>query len=315
MAGNGASAGIQTPDSGSTEYRRDAIRKWTELVLVSEASQAAYQGEYASAEALLADLTRDPSASIQTLDLLARIRAQQGFLSDAETLWKLVLQRDPANVAAKAALARMKRRSLRWPTHRTSVLMLGVLLGCLVGAAAVQVLQTAGRPQIEGKKGPSAFVEQPPAPEVRQRTREETQPTPGLGPVSGLAFSRESNGYSVRFSFPVFHHATYMTSEGGKQVRRLGRELSRHAEAIEAIVVTGCTDAAVPFADSNYSNNYELSLARAVVIVVELNRESRLPRDVFTAKGSDVNSLACTGGPDLKLPAARTVSLRIVFKK
>jgi flagellar motor protein MotB len=106
-----------------------------------------------------------------------------------------------------------------------------------------------------------------------------------------------------------------MTSEGGKQVRRLGRELSRHAEAIEAIVVTGCTDAAVPFADSNYSNNYELSLARAVVIVVELNRESRLPRDVFTAKGSDVNSLACTGGPDLKLPAARTVSLRIVFKK
>src|SRR5688572_6058823 len=75
-------------------------------LLQARAVELARAGHYASAEALLADMP-DRDASASAVDLLARIRAQQGRLSEADSLWRQALRLDPGNDTFRAGLERV----------------------------------------------------------------------------------------------------------------------------------------------------------------------------------------------------------------
>lgn len=100
-------------------------------VALSQAAHLAREGNYAAAEELLSGIasTECPDASI--LDLLARIRAQQGAFFDAEAHWRKVLQIDPAHLGARAGLERLRqwqRAPIRlWPILATTT-GLGIVL-------------------------------------------------------------------------------------------------------------------------------------------------------------------------------------------
>lgn len=78
---------------------------------------------YAEAESLIlsdAEVAKTPEA----LDLLARVRAEQGDVAEARRLWREILLTQPDNKAAKAAL-----RNLGKPPRRRWLLALGVAGG------------------------------------------------------------------------------------------------------------------------------------------------------------------------------------------
>lgn len=76
-------------------------------IVFSRAADLARSGRYRAAEMLLSDLVVfDPTVEI--VDLLARIRAQQGRLAEAAVLWRRVVDvLEPRHEGAWAALARI----------------------------------------------------------------------------------------------------------------------------------------------------------------------------------------------------------------
>lgn len=101
---------------------------------IFEACELAANGEFEMAEFLL---TSNPAVaqSAAGLDLLARIRMDEGSLQDAKALWQKVLSTDPSNGAALDALQRIAEREglKRWR-------LLAITASCcclIVGVAAL----------------------------------------------------------------------------------------------------------------------------------------------------------------------------------
>ena len=76
--------------------------------LLAEATELAATGHYAEAEARLAAIP-DGRKHPPVLDLLARIRAQQGRPAEAVEFWQMAVQMDPANPEYRAGLAYVEK--------------------------------------------------------------------------------------------------------------------------------------------------------------------------------------------------------------
>lgn len=70
------------------------------------AAALARKGRLTEAEELLAPLASGPSVGTDTLDLLARVYAQQRKIPDAREVWLRALQIEPANKHFLRALLR-----------------------------------------------------------------------------------------------------------------------------------------------------------------------------------------------------------------
>jgi flagellar motor protein MotB len=98
---------------------------------ISEATELAREGAYDRAESLLRPLVERPDSPISSLDLFARVCAQQGRLGEAARWWQKVLDRDPGNASAQAALTRanaMQRRPVWLQTVWPMLVGVAVLL-------------------------------------------------------------------------------------------------------------------------------------------------------------------------------------------
>src|SRR5690606_15200121 len=105
--------------------------------VLSAATSLSREGKYTEAESTITSFTTGAKALPAALDLLARIRSQQGRLSDAEALWKHALQLDPDNqdfMAGLMRIARIQKRSTRKSIGVFLVLgIIGLLVVWLVG--------------------------------------------------------------------------------------------------------------------------------------------------------------------------------------
>lgn len=81
-----------------------------------QAARLARAGQLEAAASLLHEAERPSKPDVTALDLLARIRVQQGACLEAERLWQRVLELEPANTAAIAAISRLHRgqRAILW---------------------------------------------------------------------------------------------------------------------------------------------------------------------------------------------------------
>ena len=79
------------------------------------------------------------------VDLLARIRAQQGSFAAADDLWRFLLKSDPGNHSARAGLARLAliRRDAARPAWRAFLLPLAILAGAYI--VALPLIRSSGR--------------------------------------------------------------------------------------------------------------------------------------------------------------------------
>lgn len=98
-------------------------------VLLAEAARLARRGRWVEAEAALGfPLAPGRPTRGAALDLLARIRGQQGRWADAKAAWTEALRLDPENEAYSAGLRRLSRRPT-WLAH--SWLMLLIVIAAL----------------------------------------------------------------------------------------------------------------------------------------------------------------------------------------
>jgi flagellar motor protein MotB len=141
-----------TSGSSATDSREQAAMLLQQLVL-SQASRLARAGNFTSAEQLLQELIGAGSGGVAALDLLARIRAQQGALFDAEAFWREVLQRDANHLGARAGLERIRAM------HR-GTLRLAPFAVSIVALAALAALTIAQRHSSEREKAVAAQQQQ-----------------------------------------------------------------------------------------------------------------------------------------------------------
>lgn len=100
-------------------------------VTLSQAIRLAREGNYSAAEEILSALLGTGEPEAVTLDLLARIRAQQGAHLDAASLWRKVQQLDPRHLGAAAGLERL-RAAQRRPVWLQPLSVLGAGLAAIV---------------------------------------------------------------------------------------------------------------------------------------------------------------------------------------
>lgn len=91
-----------TPESGTQEGLLAPQLKVS--TILEGAALLARKGDLSRAAYLLAPLSDDANSRIETLDLLAKIYAQQGKIAQAQALWLKALQREPSNLHFLAAL-------------------------------------------------------------------------------------------------------------------------------------------------------------------------------------------------------------------
>jgi len=72
--------------------------------ILQRAALLARRGDLSQAESLLAPLIDGNTSKIETMDLLAKICAQQGRIDQAQALWLKASQREPSNLHFLAAL-------------------------------------------------------------------------------------------------------------------------------------------------------------------------------------------------------------------
>src|SRR5438105_13854934 len=89
---------------GLTSVGRGSPRGWEETSLaltvqvsLARATDLARAGKYDEAETVLAGAVGESGSHPAALDLLARIRAQQGRLIEAQALWGQASRLDPSN--------------------------------------------------------------------------------------------------------------------------------------------------------------------------------------------------------------------------
>ena len=121
-----------------------ALEPYLAQLALSKAAELARRGNFQEAEELIAGLgsgKEQPAA----LDLLARIRAQQGRWLEAEAFWKQALQQDPTNPAYLEGLQYIQR-SRRGPAlgRIFSTIFFMVLVGTFVLLAILGVQRLSG---------------------------------------------------------------------------------------------------------------------------------------------------------------------------
>ncbi|MDR3082896.1 MAG: hypothetical protein LBV60_18565, partial [Streptomyces sp.] len=153
-----------------TQAGIDRIRS---ALLVSRARERARSGDRQGALALLtAPYEPGQDASVpkrrmplEVLDLLARLHAQNGAYEQAASFWQQVLERNPANPAAAAGLARIERlrrggaaRALA--RHRVACLAAMAAAVITVAAITVPLLADDGASPVTPHTGTVSIAEQ-----------------------------------------------------------------------------------------------------------------------------------------------------------
>jgi nucleoid-associated protein YgaU len=149
-------------------HRDEVISKMKELLEVLVCTQAAdwaRQGALQYAEAFLRPLTKDSNASPLTLDLMARILAQQGRWKEARELWERALAQAPNDDAFQKAIQRcsqMERKFIH-PSWRP-ILLLVFPLAIFVGLIVLKSYVTRPHERVSSDSPEKVAVFQPVSP-------------------------------------------------------------------------------------------------------------------------------------------------------
>jgi hypothetical protein len=278
-------------------------------LLVSRARAAARSGELDEALRLLLSAD-DPALGghRDVLDLLARVHAQRGELTEAAAYWRRVQERHPRDPAATAGLARIERLGRGGPRavlsrHRSRTALAAVV--CVVAAA------TAGTVALtDGTEGGRAARHSASAQHSASPAEQAQRIARHLEAGQRAAVAREASRAAARraaaaralartlrapglhpevrgdrvevvFTEGLFSTAAELTPAGADRLAALGRRLAGQEARVE---VYGQA-ATVPGAPR--SGGSVLSLWRALIAARELSTASGKPLTAFTTASAD----------------------------
>ncbi len=268
-------------------------------VLVSDAilcraASLARKGEYAVAESLLKQLVGSENESSRALDLLARIYAQQGRFSEAETFWKRALELEPNNTLYLAGLnriAQIQGRPLRASVPLSMVVaFIAILLVCIVGfVVREQIIHLRELLLREVAQANSSVIES--IRESNMKTilylEEKVDRVKTLSMASqltiqldGASVKTEQDNLIISFHDGLFLSGAHLKPEVKTLLSQLGEQLRPHASYI-SIRIVGHTDNLPVTKGWLYRDNAALGMARAVTVANFLSRNAGLPMNIF----------------------------------
>ncbi|MDT5270983.1 MAG: hypothetical protein QOH49_3169 [Acidobacteriota bacterium] len=261
--------GAGRPDADTDAALESLLHQLT----VARATELARGGRYAEAESVLSEAGGGAESAPASLDLLARVRAQQGALAEAEKLWERASRFDPSNAAYRNALRRVVALRRR-PARRLRTLPLAVCLSAVVLACAVWWLLTRSNTQV-----PPTTVQSVNA-QVAATSRADEQASPaatvptgaGAAPVvdiivniEGITQTKTSDGLRLEFKGGLFARGATLRRDGRRRLTVLGAQLKPYGDEV-SVEIVGMTDAVPVPRASRYRDNVALGLERARVV-------------------------------------------------
>lgn len=253
----------------------------------ARAAELARAGHFAEAESLLSERTHEEFTPA-VLDLLARIRAQQGRTLEARDLWIKAAKIDNAHGAYQEGVRRLAATRPAW--LRPALLFMGLLaivLCFVVGAAMLGrytlALRTSSKPETrhEGTKAATEEVRLP---------KESVEQMPNIElTVPGTSLKTEARQTEVTFNSGLFARGASLKRDASAMLATLAQQLKPYAGKI-TVQVIGCTDDVPVPKSSTYKDNPSLGLRRAANVIERL-RSGGLPAEMLFA-GSGGESFA-----------------------
>jgi tetratricopeptide (TPR) repeat protein len=240
---------------------------------LAEAAQDARAGRYADAEAILRQLRSHGPASAAQLDLLARIRAQQGDPAQAAALWEQALVLEPGREAYRAGLEQARRAGDR-PAWLIRAAIGGLtLLLVLVAAGASALLLTR-------ESSSSSVDARGPAPATKHAGRAAASWREQLAAalkLPGVATTSLGPGaIAVTFEDGLFATAIELSPSGRRLLGSVGGRLDRFAGRATVDVIDR-SDGAIA---SPFTSRAQLRGARAGAVDAAL-RSGKAPESML----------------------------------
>lgn len=271
----------------------------------AQAVNLARGGHYAEAENVLGSMAQEGDQAPMRLDLLARIRAQQGRLLEAEALWTQAAQLAPDNGAFQAGLARIAALQNR-PLRAWRIFFVVIALAILLAAAgltwkvsreldAVRSMVTEMR-----EKGPTGVASKQAGVPLQQEQFH----------IAGISLREERNALVATFEAGLFSRGTAFASFSGNLLTEFGRKLEAKSGKV-SVEITGCTDDSPMPAGSRYRDNSALGMARAVAVAEHLRKTTRLTASQLLVRGGGEASAPYANDSPANRARNRTVIIRI----
>lgn len=293
----------------STDGEMATGDRLSELLAATRFAQAvdlARAGHYSAAENVLASMPQDEGTTPMRLDLMARMRAQQGRLREAEALWEQAAQL----VSDSGAFRAGRNRIAKLQALPASVARVLIGLAALMTLALATVLTWKVTRELDslrntvialsdksyaGARGSPSFA-----------SDLEAQLT-----LPGISFRKQQDALVATFDAGLFSSGTVLSVSAVRLLTELGQRLEARAGQL-SVEITGCTDDRPVPSHGRYRDNSALGMARAVAVVELLREATRLPeRALLVRAGGDANAPYPNDSPAGRA-RNRTVTIRIL---
>lgn len=241
-------------------------------------------GELEEADRLLRKNGKLPD-SVVALDLLARIAVQKGCFDEAKILWEAVLEKDPHNEAAKAAIKKLKSPWLSISLIKRTAILLSLVIVLYISILGILTF-------------------------FKENQKKEQQPTITIISVPGSTVQTKQNETTIIFDEGLFSHGCFFKNAANKKIETLAHLLKKNS-ANSRILIEGHTDSYAVRQNSLYKNNYELGLQRALSVAKIIKNKHQIEGERIIVTSMGDKNLPYPEVDHLSMLKNRTVVIRL----
>lgn len=297
------------------DHTVDIAQELVSDLVVSKAALLARSGCYDAAKRLLAPMTNGSEDSPECLDLLARIRAQEGAFSEAHALWTKAAKTSSDDREYRRTLDRVARAQ-RWPRYyrygRTIAITSFMLFLIATATLSVSRLRRNANPKAVSEE----MVEVP----LQQPSDNILTPANGLATdlerslrLDGVSTKTVGNEVVLTFAYGLFSRGVRLRPEAKATLKDMGKRLETYSNNI-SLHIAGTTDDLLPSAKQTDYNS-TLALRRAVVVAEYLRHNSRLPAPMIAIEYISTATLPVQNETNVRRLMNRSATIRIVPKR
>jgi outer membrane protein OmpA-like peptidoglycan-associated protein len=272
--------------------------------LLPKAAELARAGKFVEAECLLEHLIQEGNELPGIFDLMARIRAQQGRLLEAQSYWADAIQLSNSKEYYRSALKRIEHLQTGPPWKgRIRPILLGlamILTLCIIIGVALPLLVKIKKPILI--KGPDPITE-------TKTTSVKTPPQISIK-IPDARVNLKADCIELTFDNGLFSLKTDLKPEAKAMLDLLAEQLQPYQGKIQ-VNVEGHTDNLPILTGWIFRDNVSLGMQRAVTVIDYLRLKGQLPAKMFKASSvGELHSPYPNDTPDNQM-RNRTVVIRI----
>ena len=295
-------------ETGQAQTEADSAIGLLSRALLPKAAELARTGKYQEAESLLQHLIQEGSELPAVFDLLARIRAQQGRLLEAQSYWADAIQLSSSKDLYRAPLKRIERLQTGPPwlsRIRPLILCLGLIISFIL-------IFTMIFPYLKKfiAATSNTVTHQPPTTIALPANK----PPEVKISVPGVLVDTKDDQVVLIFETGLFLHQTELRPEIKGKLDLLANQLKPYVGKIQ-VNIEGHTDAIPISRGWVYQDNISLGMQRAVTVIDYLRLKGQLPAKMFKASSvGEQQAIYPNDTPNNRL-RNRTVVIRITAYK